>query len=96
MENTTLVGVAWLMKAKELYNIQQQRRALEKREAELGIELRTLSNNQPMSFGGMRYYFEIRSGYVDYNAIPELKNIDLNKYRKPNVITWKLAIDAIN
>ena len=96
MENKTLQVAAWLMTAKELYNIQQQRRALEKREAELGTELRALSNNQPKAFGGMRYYFEIRTGSVDYNSIPELKSVDLNKYRKPSLTVWKLAVDAVN
>jgi hypothetical protein len=32
-------------------------------------------------------------GRVDYEAIPEIKAIDLNKYRKGSTKTWKVLID---
>lgn len=95
MENTTLVGVAWLMKAKELYNLQQQRRFLEKREKELSLELQALSNNEEKSYGGIRYYYEIRTGYINYHEIPELKNVNLDLYRKPSMKAWKLVVENL-
>lgn len=33
-----------------------------------------------------------RRGYVDYTAIPELKNVDLDEYRKPAVEYWKITM----
>lgn len=39
---------------------------------------------------GIRMRKESRAGTVEYAKIPELKNIDLNKYRKPGTTFWKI------
>ena len=33
----------------------------------------------------------IRRGNVDYGAIPALKDMDLNEYRKPSTIAWRIT-----
>lgn len=85
----------WLSKAKELYNLQQQRKNIEKLEKELSDQLKIMQHDECLSYGGIRYYYEERSGSVDYSAIPELKKIDLSLYRKPPVKVWKISIESI-
>lgn len=85
----------WLSKAKELYTITQERLALEKKEHLLSLELRDLSDYKPYTYGGLSYFIETRLGPIDYNCIPELRNIDLNKYRKGPVKVWKIKVEVI-
>ena len=87
--------IAWLMKARELFNAQQRRKDIEKLESELATELRAMQEGKPKSFGGMKYSYDTRIGSVDYSAIPELKSVDLSKYRKPSVTVWKLAVEIV-
>lgn len=84
----------WLSKARELYNVTQERLALEKKEHTLALELRDLSDYKSYSFGGLNYFIETRLGPIDYGSIPEIKNIDLNKYRKAPVQVWKLKVEV--
>lgn len=90
MENRD--NTVWLSKAKELYNVTQERLALEKKEHQISLELRDLSDYKPYAYGGMSYTIETRLGPVDYGSIPEIKNIDLNRYRKASVKVWKLKV----
>lgn len=39
---------------------------------------------------GLRVLEVERKGSVDYTAIPELKNIDLDQYRKPSTKFWQI------
>ena len=91
----TIKNNVWLSKAKELYTITQERLALEKKEHLLALELRDLSNYEAYSFGGLIYFIETRLGSIDYNSIPELKNLDLNRYRKGPVKVWKLKVEIL-
>lgn len=94
-QNKTFSHDVWLYKARELYNIQQQRKALEKVESQLVDDLKKLQDNQPFSFGGMKFYYEQRTGNVDYSSIPELKNVNLDLYRKSLVKVWKISVENI-
>jgi hypothetical protein len=91
----TIKNNVWLSKAKELYTITQERLALEKKEHLLALELRDLSNYEAYSFGGLSYFIETRLGSIDYSSIPELKNLDLNRYRKGPVKVWKLKVEVV-
>ena len=85
----------WLSKAKELYNVTQERLMLEKKEKILSLELRDLSNHEEAQFGGLKFYIETRLGVIDYSGIPELRNVDLNQYRRAPVKVWKLKIETL-
>jgi putative phage-type endonuclease len=50
-----------------------------------------LANKQNVTGGGLRVCQTQRRGFVDYSAIPELKGIDLEKYRKPNVQSVRIT-----
>lgn len=85
----------WLETAKNLYNLQLQRRSIEKQEELLAAQLKELSGNEEKQVDGIKYSYSLRIGSVDYAKIPELTGVDLNKYRKEPVKSWKLSIEAI-
>jgi predicted transcriptional regulator len=45
-----------------------------------------------MSVNGVKIQKIFRSGNIDYKAIPELKNINLEIYRKPSSEYWKITV----
>lgn len=80
----------WINIAKEYYSIKQEKKALEKREKTLFDNLKDASKNKPSQGGGYIFSFNFRKGCVDYQSIPYLKKIDLDKYRKDNVTVWNI------
>jgi hypothetical protein len=64
---------------------------LNKKIAELEVKrdnaknvLKTLTDKHPrVACGGMLIYVQHRKGAINYEEIPELKDVDLNRYRKP-------------
>jgi hypothetical protein len=96
MENKVLVNdTMWLITAKDLYNVQQDIKNLEQKASDLAHLLKELSNQEPKSFGGMKYAYFTRAGSIDYSLIPELKGLELEQYRKAPVKAWKLEIERI-
>jgi hypothetical protein len=88
-------GDAWIRKAEELYKIQKIRREVEREEAELLSQLKELSGNESSRGGSFKFTATERKGSIDYKAIPELRMINLELYRKESVITWKLELDMV-
>ena len=86
----------WVSIAQHLYNTQQQRKELEKIEKELSQKLQALTETDYKSLGGITYSYSLRTGAIDYSAIPILKTIDLEPYRKQSIKTWKLSIDHVS
>lgn len=68
----------WIVLTKELIEIC----ALEERKAKIREELIELSEGMNCKGGGIRLMKKSRSGLVDYKAIPQLKGIDLESFRK--------------
>ena len=77
----------WLSIANELREIQ----ALKKKESELKKRLIFLSQNRSCKGGGLKFRKSVGKGSVDYNAIPALEGLDLEKYRRPPVERWRLS-----
>jgi len=84
---------AWASKADELYEIQKKIKELQKQELALATALKNIQSFQTFSYAGIKYYIEKRLGNIDYGAIPELKSINLELYRKPPISVWKLVIE---
>lgn len=74
----------WLQKKQELENIEQEEKILRN-------ELIELASNQSSQGGGIRLTLSTRKGTVDYRAIPCLKDLDLEIYRKPSSKVWSLS-----
>jgi hypothetical protein len=77
--------------------IAQEIDALKKKrdDIELEIELKQkvlLALGEFKNTIGKEYYMEqiLRKGTIDYSAIPEIKHIDLETYRKPSTSYWKI------
>lgn len=68
--------------ATETYKVMQLRKALEKREKELMDKLKVITLGNAFEFGEFNFKKIDRPGSVDYSLIPELKNINLDNYRK--------------
>lgn len=91
--NTTYIPVKrerWIDTASELYALRCKIRALAEDERVLTDKLRRLSRNETAQGG--RFIFEKieRAGAIDYRAIPQLKKVNLDLYRKDPVTVWKL------
>lgn len=84
--NTTL----WLEVAREAYEAQQQEQMHATRKKMLLDQLKEISENKSASYGDYVFMMSMRKGSVDYAAIPELKAINVEQYRKDQVVTWKL------
>lgn len=51
----------------------------------------TLAGNKNTIGQGVRVQRVLRKGSIDYKSVPELKDVDLEKYRKETVECWRLA-----
>jgi len=47
-----------------------------------------MSEGQNCKSNCLMIYKSVRQGNVDYKSIPELKSVDLDKYRKPSTDVW--------
>lgn len=41
---------------------------------------------------GMKVSKVVRRGSVEYGVIPELKGLDLEQYRKPSIVSWRIDV----
>lgn len=56
---------------------------------EAKTELLEFSDYKPIQCGNLRIDVIKRKGSIDYKSIPELQNVDLEKYRKPDMIVYQ-------
>lgn len=64
---------------------------LKAREEELRETLIALSRHSNAVGAGLKLSRVIRKGPIDYQSIPELKDLDLEKYRKPIIESWRIT-----
>lgn len=76
--------------ASKLLSIEKQLKELETEEKELKNELILQCKEKNSIIGDLKLSKVTRKGNVDYNMIPELKEVNLEKYRKSNSEYWKL------
>lgn len=62
-----------------------------KKEEEIKNYLITLSDGISTKGCGLKLYKIIKRGYIDYSSIPEIRSIDLEKYRKPATQSWRVS-----
>lgn len=63
---------------------------LEKYCDQLKAELLVMADGHQVKGGGLVISKSSRKGNVDYSAIPELADVDLEQYRKPETTSWSL------
>lgn len=81
----------WIETAMEWGEIRNQIQVLQAREDELRSLLTDMSGGKNCSGGGIRVSRIVRKGNIDYSAIPEIKNVYLESYRKPNTSFVKIT-----
>lgn len=81
----------WIETAMEWNEVRNQVQALQAREDELRGLLSDMSDGKNCSGGGVRVSRIVRKGNIDYQSIPEIKNVCLEAYRKPNTSFIKIT-----
>lgn len=78
----------WAQLAKEWIEISK----IEDRKDQIRKKLIDLSGRSNSMGGGIKLSKIPRKGLVDYKSIPEIRGLDLEKYRKPNIETYRIGI----
>lgn len=79
----------WVSAAKAAYEAQLMRKHYQELEDKLLEELKKISDESSIG-GGFVFESITRKGTIDYKSIPQLKQIDLEIYRKESNVSWKL------
>ncbi len=75
--------------------INSQLAILEKRKEEIKNAIISRANAHNSKGAYLRVERIIRKGNVDYKAIPELRGVDMNKYRKDPSVFWKITSQEV-
>jgi hypothetical protein len=81
----------WEQLAKELLPIREELaslKSLQEREDEILSEMKLLSEGRSAKGHGVLLQKHECRGFVDYSKIPQLKDVDLEIYRKPSFQKW--------
>lgn len=81
----------WSHTAHEWIQIHNQIEALKQKENELRESLISMCGSSNSLGNGVRISKVIRRGNIEYKKIPELNNVDLEKYRKSPIESWRIA-----
>lgn len=81
----------WIAACEEWKKCHNQLESLKDREEELRDTIIALSGRSNAKGGGVRLSRVVRKGSVDYKSIPELREVDLDKYRKSPIESWRLT-----
>lgn len=84
----------WQECALKWKNINAEIKKLEHELEEVKNQLIFLSDKTNTKGAGLSLCYVSRKGNIDYTAIPELKTIDLEKYRKPTTSSWRIMCNA--
>jgi len=83
---------AWRLLAAEYRQVDEQIKSLEKIKENFRKDLLNLCGDQSCLGQGIKVMKTVMKGRVAYDEIPELKVIDLDKYRKSAITTWKILV----
>ncbi len=89
-------GHRWDSLSYEAISIDKEIKELEKRKEEIKEKLIAETDGENCQGSGIKLFRKNVRGRVDYEAIPEIKGIDLDKYRKPSTSTWTILIEKDN
>lgn len=81
----------WANYASEWRALNDQIKKLEAREKQLREAIITMSEKKNATGGGIKLTRFMRKGNVDYSAIPELQHIELDKYRKNPIESYRIS-----
>jgi len=82
----------WHSNSKEYQKICREIKFLEEAKEIYRKELIKLSGDQNCQGDGIKVIKSVMKGRVAYDEIPEIKDLDLEKYRKPSSTSWKILV----
>lgn len=81
----------WLSVVNEWQSHQSKAALHEEKAKQARAKLIELSNGRNCIGGGIRITKVISQGHIQYKEIPQLKNVDLDAYRKEPIISYKIT-----
>jgi len=82
--------ISWRNLAHRYKTLKEWHEQVDSELAEVKQELIYLSQGNSSEGAGIKLIKSNRKGNIDYTKIPELEEIDLEKYRKPSIETWRI------
>lgn len=86
-------SLEWGLTVDEYLAVKQQLKELEAKEKAFKEQLIAMANGENCYGSGIKLSQYTRKGTIDYAEIPEIKSIDLNRYRKPPISGWVINVD---
>jgi putative phage-type endonuclease len=83
----------WKGYAQEYQRLCKEIKSLEELKESYRKELIKLSGDHNCKGDGIKVIKTIMKGRVAYDEIPEIKDVDLEKHRKPSSTIWKICVD---
>lgn len=83
--------VLWSQCAYEYKTVSEMIKRLEKKEDDIRKQLIFLSGESNTKGAGISLCNVHRKGTVDYSKVPELKGVNVEKYRKPSSSNWRIT-----
>lgn len=83
---------SWRLMANQYREICDQMELLEERKQELRKGLLNLCGDHNCLGDGVKVMKTIMRGRIAYDEIPEIRSLDLDKYRKGSTTTWKILV----
>jgi len=81
----------WFEVASSWVSCQENLNNWKEKEERLRNQLISMTEDKNCFGAGVKISRCVRKGTVDYNRIPELKDIDVNQYRKPDSQFWRIS-----
>ena len=80
----------WLKAAQELLSCRRDAKLLASREKQLVETLKSMADGRNCRGGGLCVYSSVVKGGIDYSAVPELRDMNFEAYRKPSSVRWTI------
>lgn len=81
--------------AREYQTLDREIKGLTERREAIKDQFQKQTKGRPTKCGGLLMQAVTRRGNVDYAKIPELKNVDLEKYRKSSIQSFRIDIQKV-
>lgn len=81
----------WSDRAKDYLKVTETLKKLEDEQKKIKSDLISMAENKSTKGAGLSLAKIIRKGSVDYSLVPQLQEVDLEKYRKNPIETWRLS-----
>lgn len=79
----------------EIKAFEAQIKLLEVKKLEIREELIKVADGENCEGNGLKLLNKCTKGRVDYDSIPVLKEVDLEKYRKPTTYAWTIMVEKV-